>query len=30
VTDPINQTLGMDSEKFLALGPVGRDNPKCE
>lgn len=30
VTEPINQTLGMDREKFLALGPVGRDNPKCE
>jgi len=30
VTEPVNQTLGMDREKFLALGPVGRDNPKCE
>jgi len=30
VTDPITQTLGMDREKFLALGTVGRDNPKCE
>jgi branched-chain amino acid transport system substrate-binding protein len=30
VTEPINQTLGMDRDKFLALGQVGRDNPKCE
>ncbi len=30
VTEPITQTLGIDREKFLALGPVGRDNPKCE
>ncbi len=30
VTEPINQTLGMDRDKFLALGPVGRDNPKCQ
>jgi len=30
VTEPITQTLGMDREEFLALGPVGRDNPKCE
>ena len=30
VTDPIDQVLGMEREKFLALGPVGRDNPKCE
>lgn len=30
VTEPVNQTLGMDREQFLALGKVGRDNPKCE
>jgi len=30
VTEPVNQTLGMDRAKFLALGPVGRENPKCE
>ncbi len=30
VTEPINQTLGMPRDKFLALGQVGRDNPKCE
>ena len=30
VTDPVNQTLGMDRDAFLALGKVGRDNPKCE
>jgi branched-chain amino acid transport system substrate-binding protein len=30
VTDPVNQTLGMPRDKFLALGQVGRDNPKCE
>lgn len=29
-TPPISQTLGMDRAKFLAIGPVGRDNPKCE
>jgi branched-chain amino acid transport system substrate-binding protein len=30
VTEPVNQTMGMDRAKFLALGPVGRDNPKCD
>jgi branched-chain amino acid transport system substrate-binding protein len=30
VTEPVTQTLGMPRDKFLALGPVGRDNPKCE
>jgi branched-chain amino acid transport system substrate-binding protein len=30
VTEPVNQTLGMARDKFLALGTVGRDNPKCE
>jgi branched-chain amino acid transport system substrate-binding protein len=27
--DAVNQTLGMDREKFLALGRVGRNNPSC-
>lgn len=26
----VNQTLGWDRQKFLALGPVGRDNPPCK
>ena len=30
VTEPVNQTLGMERQKFLALGTVGRDNPKCD
>lgn len=30
VTEPVNQTLGMPRDQFLALGVVGRDNPKCE
>jgi len=25
----VNQTLGMDREAFLALGPASRDNPSC-
>jgi len=25
----VNQTLGWDRQKFLDLGPVGRDNPPC-
>jgi branched-chain amino acid transport system substrate-binding protein len=25
----VNQSMGMPSEEFLALGPVGRDNPDC-
>lgn len=28
-TAPVNQTLGMDRAKFLAIGPVGRDKPAC-
>jgi branched-chain amino acid transport system substrate-binding protein len=30
VIPQVNQTLGMDREKFLALGPVGRNNPECQ
>jgi len=26
----VNQTLGMERQAFLDLGPVGRDNPKCQ
>ncbi len=26
----VNQTMGWDRAKFLALGPVGRDNPPCK
>ncbi len=26
----VNQTMGMDRKEFLALGPVGRDNPPCK
>lgn len=26
----VNQTMGWDRQKFLALGPVGRDNPPCK
>jgi branched-chain amino acid transport system substrate-binding protein len=29
VIPQVNQTLGMDKEKFMALGPVSRDNPDC-
>ena len=29
ITPNVNQTLGWDRKKFLALGPVGRNNPKC-
>lgn len=29
-TPPVNQTLNTDRAKFLAIGPVGRDVPKCE
>lgn len=25
----VNQTMGWDRQKFLDLGPVGRDNPPC-
>lgn len=30
VAEGVTQTLGMDRDEFLALGPVGRDNPKCD
>jgi len=30
VTPQVPQTMGMDPEAFLALGPVGRDNPECK
>jgi branched-chain amino acid transport system substrate-binding protein len=30
IVGSVDQTLGMPRDKFLALGPVGRDNPKCE
>jgi branched-chain amino acid transport system substrate-binding protein len=30
VIPSVNQTLNMDRAKFMALGGVGRDNPKCE
>ncbi len=26
----VNQTLGMDEAKFMAIGPVSRDNPECK
>jgi branched-chain amino acid transport system substrate-binding protein len=29
VVPQVNQTMGMDRDKFLALGRVGRDNPQC-
>ncbi|MBL7210810.1 MAG: ABC transporter substrate-binding protein [Desulfobacteraceae bacterium] len=29
VVPQVNQTLGMDRKEFLALGPVGRNNPPC-
>jgi branched-chain amino acid transport system substrate-binding protein len=29
VIPQVNQTMGMPRDKFLALGPVGRDNPEC-
>lgn len=29
VNQQVNQTLGMEREEFLAMGPVGRDNPSC-
>lgn len=29
VIPQVNQTLGMPREEFLALGPVGRNNPEC-
>ena len=28
-TPPINQVLGLDRAKFMSIGPVGRDVPKC-
>ena len=30
IVHQVNQTLGMDRDEFLALGPVGRDNPPCK
>jgi branched-chain amino acid transport system substrate-binding protein len=29
VIPQVNQTLGMEPQKFFALGPVGRNNPEC-
>jgi branched-chain amino acid transport system substrate-binding protein len=29
VVDNVNQTLGIPEADFMALGPVGRDNPSC-
>lgn len=29
VVPQVNQTLGESMDKFLAYGPVGRDNPSC-
>ncbi len=29
VIPQVNQTMGVPREEFLALGPVGRDNPDC-
>lgn len=29
ITEGVNQTLGMDRDAFLALGPASRDNPSC-
>jgi branched-chain amino acid transport system substrate-binding protein len=29
VIPQVNQSMGMDPQKFLALGPVGRTNPEC-
>lgn len=29
VTENVNQTMGMDEAKFLALGSPSRDNPSC-
>jgi branched-chain amino acid transport system substrate-binding protein len=29
VNEDVGQTLGMDREAFLALGPASRDNPSC-
>jgi branched-chain amino acid transport system substrate-binding protein len=30
VIPQVNQSMGMDRDKFLALGPVGRTNPECQ
>ncbi|MEO1379337.1 MAG: ABC transporter substrate-binding protein, partial [Pseudomonadota bacterium] len=30
VTENVNQTLGVDYEKFLEYGAVSRENPQCE
>ena len=29
VIPQVNQSMGMPKDQFLALGPVGRDNPDC-
>jgi PAS domain S-box-containing protein len=29
VVENVNQTLGMPEAEFMAIGPVGRDNPSC-
>jgi branched-chain amino acid transport system substrate-binding protein len=29
INQDVGQTLGMDREEFLALGPASRDNPSC-
>jgi branched-chain amino acid transport system substrate-binding protein len=29
VIPQVPQTMGMDPQKFMALGPVGRNNPEC-
>jgi branched-chain amino acid transport system substrate-binding protein len=30
VIPQVNQLMGMDEAKFMALGPVSRDNPDCK
>lgn len=30
VIPQVDQVLGWDRQKFMALGPVGRDNPECK
>jgi branched-chain amino acid transport system substrate-binding protein len=30
VIPQVNQSMGMDKQKFLALGPVSRTNPECK
>jgi branched-chain amino acid transport system substrate-binding protein len=29
VVENVNQTLGMNEDEFMKLGPVSRDNPSC-